>query len=793
MKKSKYGDKPKVINLKKAYRILGRVKKYMPEMEKLSDKKLVAKTSYFKNKLKMGATLEDILPEAYALVCEADKRVLGMKPYDVQIIGAIALHYGMLAEMNTGEGKTLVATMPLYLNALSGRSTFLMTSNEYLAFRDAKEMGQVYTFLGLTIMPGVPENPGDRFTDEEKKKIYASDIVYTTHSAFGFDYLFNNLAKSLEERFMRELYYVIIDEADSVLLDAAQMPLVISGAPRVQSNLYSTADFFVKTLVPEEDYIKENKCVWLTDQGVRRAETFYRIDNFYAREHFEINRHVTLALRARALYELTKDYVITKKEGIVLLDSGTGRMLPGVKMRGGQHQALEMKEGLELTKETRSIASITYQNLFCLFPKMAGMSGTISDSKHELRDVYGSSMMVIPTNKPIRRKDLKTVYCPNSLTQYEEALKAVLRAHKKGRPVLVIVSSIGETEIVSRLLIEQKVPHNVLNANNAYWEANIIKEAGQKHAVTVATSMAGRGTDIKLGEGVEELGGLAVIGIGRMPNTRQERQAIGRAGRQGDPGTSRFYVSLEDDIITDDVAENLEKYISGKRRASSRRIRRIVDGSQSTSEEKAVSSRKNSVEYDKIMQKQRELIYRTRDQLISGGNISVGTIMNIASSNIDRFIKQRRIDRHSLIRYILDNISAHLDKSIDDINLKNKKEVKAYLLKLVEERYEMQTRKLDSNKLSADFVRKAILTAVDDGWVEQVDYLQQLQHAIVGRSHASRNPLYEYQIEARQAFSDMEDSVHINIIRNILLSHVEIEETILADGEKRESLNILFP
>lgn len=792
MKVMRRDDRPKVISLKKAYKILEKVKRHIIDVSKLSDKRLVAKTAIFKKRLGEGESLDSLLPEAYAVACEADRRVLGMMPYDVQIIGAIALHYGMLAEMNTGEGKTLVATMPLYLNALTGKSTFLMTSNDYLAYRDAKEMGKVYTFLGLTIMPGVPENPGEQFTNEEKKKIYAADIVYTTHSAFGFDYLFNNLAKSLEERFMRDFYYVIIDEADLVLLDAAQMPLVIAGSPRVQSNLYTTADFFVKTLVEGEDYTKEDKCVWLTDKGVERAETFYKIENFYSRENFEINRHVTLALRANSLYELTKDYVVTEKDGIVLLDVSTGRMTPGVKMRGGQHQALEAKEGIKITQETRSVASITYQNLFRMFPKMAGMSGTISDAKEELRDVYGSSMMVIPTNKPRKRKDLRTVYCHDSVTQYSEAIKAAMRAHKKGRPVLIIVSSIGETEIVSRLLIEQKIPHNVLNATNAYWEASIIKEAGQRDAVTVATSMAGRGTDIKLGDGVAELGGLAVIGIGRMNNTRQERQAIGRAGRQGDPGTSRFYVSLEDDIITDDIAEKFEKYISGKKQLSEKKIKKLIDGAQVASEEKAVSSRRNSVEYDKVLQKQREIIYATRDQLINGGNISVGRIMNIASGNIDRLLK-KKISRHTLIRYILDNIASHIDQSIDEINLKNKKEIKEYLMKLIEEGYEKQIVQLDSARLQAEFIRKSILTALDDEWVEQVDYLQQLQYAMSGRSHASRNPIYEYQIEARASFEDMEQAVHTNTIRNLLLSHVEVVKEVAEDGSICERLDILYP
>lgn len=785
----KFGKAEKLgsLNLKKIYRILKKVKSYAPVISELSDKKLADKTKYFKKKLAGGASLDEILPEAYAVVCEADKRILGMYPYDVQIMGAIALNNGILAEMNTGEGKTLVATMPLYLNALTGKSTFLVTANEYLAYRDAIEMGAVYKFLGLTVMPGVPRNPGDRFTNEEKKKIYAADIVYTTHSVLGFDYLFNNLVKSAEERFMRDFYYVIIDEADSALLDAAQMPLIIAGAPRVQSNLYKMADFFVKTLVEERDYKKEDKKVWLTDEGVKRAEAFFRIDNFYSRKYFEVNRHVTLALRAKALYELTKDYVISEKDGIVLIDGSTGRMVPGVKITGGQHQAIEQKEGVKLTQENRSVASITYQSLFLLFPKMAGMSGTISDSKQELSDIYGAKVLVIPTNKKLLRKDLKTVYCKDSLQQYSEAIKAAVNAHQKGRPVLIIVSSIGETEIVSKLLLDEKIPHNVLNANNAYWEAGIIKEAGQKDAVTVATSMAGRGTDIKLGKEVKELGGLAVIGIGRMKNTRQERQAIGRAGRQGDPGTSRFYVSLEDDVVSGELADDIEKYISGKRRISTRKIRKIINGAQRSGDDNAVRYRKNAMEYDKVLQKQRDIIYSTRDELLSGGNVTVGTIMNVAAKNIDILLK-KRLDKATLNRYILDNLSTRIDCKIDEADLKNKKIVKEHLFKIIEDGITAKESYLDDHMLFTEYIRRCILRAVDDGWVEQVDYLQQLQNAMGGRSHAGRNPIFEYQIEARESFRDMEESIHLNIIRNILLSNV----TIVQKGDKK-TINIMDP
>lgn len=486
------------------------------------------------------------------------------------------MHQGYLAEMNTGEGKTLTATMPLYLNALTGKSTILVTTNEYLVLRDAEEMGQVYSFMGLTVAAGVRARQDEKISNDEKREIYNADIVYTTHSALGFDYLFNNLVTSAEDRFMREFYYVIIDEADFVLLDSAQTPLVISGAPRVQSNLYEMADFFVKTLEEDRDYEVEEKKVWLTDQGVRYAEQYFGIDNFYGREYFEINRHVTLALRAHVLFAKEKEYVVAENEEIRLLDSGSGRMMPGVKLRGGQHQALEVKEHLKVSQENRSVASVTYQNLFLLFPKMAGMSGTIADASDELRDVYGVDVLVVPPNCPVIRKDLPDRVFQDADSQFRAAIDAACAVHSTGQPVLLVVSTIAETELVSKLLTNQKIPHNVLNANNAFWEADIIKEAGQMNAVTVATAMAGRGTDIKLGEGVEELGGLAIIGIGRMNNIRQERQTRGRAGRQGAPGNSRFYISLEDEIVTDYGAPYIRKYMEKGRHFSKGRIHRLI-------------------------------------------------------------------------------------------------------------------------------------------------------------------------------------------------------------------------
>lgn len=774
--------------IRKLQRILNRIKKYKSKIAAMTDEQLADMTRVFRERLAQGVSLDELLPEAYAVICEADYRILGKFPYDVQILGGIALHQGYLAEMNTGEGKTLTATMPLYLNALTGKSTILVTTNEYLVLRDAEEMGQVYSFMGLTVAAGVRARQDEKISNDEKREIYNADIVYTTHSALGFDYLFNNLVTSAEDRFMREFYYVIIDEADFVLLDSAQTPLVISGAPRVQSNLYEMADFFVKTLEEDRDYEVEEKKVWLTDQGVRYAEQYFGIDNFYGREYFEINRHVTLALRAHVLFAKEKEYVVAENEEIRLLDSGSGRMMPGVKLRGGQHQALEVKEHLKVSQENRSVASVTYQNLFLLFPKMAGMSGTIADASDELRDVYGVDVLVVPPNCPVIRKDLPDRVFQDADSQFRAAIDAACAVHSTGQPVLLVVSTIAETELVSKLLTNQKIPHNVLNANNAFWEADIIKEAGQMNAVTVATAMAGRGTDIKLGEGVEELGGLAIIGVGRMNNIRQERQARGRAGRQGAPGNSRFYISLEDEIVTDYGAPYIRKYMEKGRHFSKGRIHRLICNAQKLCEESAVLSRRQALNYDEVMQKQRQLIYSMRDELLDGGRIGKERLMQIAENNIQTFVGgfsgKQPVSRQAVSRYLLDNISYQMDDISDSI-LQGKESVTQYLRKQVEAALQEQESRIGDDETMEEFVRVATLRALDDAWVEEVDYLQQLQSAVAGRTSAQRNPVFEYRKDALESFGQMEQTVVRNVIRNILLSEVSY------DAEGR--MQILFP
>ncbi len=767
------------IILLKLNKILKKVRAFEAEYDSLTDEELAAKTDEFRDRIAQGETTDDILPEAYAVVCQADRRILGKRPYDVQVLGAIAMHQGYLCEMNTGEGKTLVGTLPMYLNGLTGKSAILVTTNEYLALRDAEEMGEVYNFLGLSVAAGVKKDAGERLTNEEKKEVYSKDIVYTTHSALGFDYLFDNLAKDKDEKFMREFNYVIIDEADSVLLDSAQTPLVISGSPLVQSNLYELANFFVTTLQMGTHYEKEEKKVWLTEEGIRRAEEFFEIDNFYSAENFEVNRHVTLALRAHALFEIERDYVISNDGELVLLDNESGRMMPGVKMRGGQHQAIEMKELIEVTQENRSVASITYQNLFLMFPHMAGMSGTIKDAAEELFEIYHKRIVVIPTNHPIQRKDYKDIFFPDFESQFNAAIKEAIKHHETRQPVLIVASTIAETEYLSALLINERIPHNVLNANNAFWEAEIIKEAGDLGAVTVATSMAGRGTDIKLSDEVKALGGLAVIGVGRMTNIRQERQARGRAGRQGDPGFSQFFVSLEDDVVSNFNTEKIEPYIDGKRKISSRKIKRYVNKSQKMTEENARESRKKALDYDRVMKLQRQLLYETRDKLLFGAKLTFDDIIGIANENVDVFFEDNEeLSSPVITRFILDNISYTLDNRAMEMleRLDDRTFVREKIIEIVKSGLKRQQDKLGDKEDMANFMRIATLRAIDDAWVEEVDYLQQLQSAVSGRATAQRNLVFEYQKDALSAFRMMERDIKRNVVRNILLSDVSIDE-----------------
>lgn len=769
--------------LRKVKRILRKINALKGKMESLSDQELAAKTVEFRQRLAKGETVDDLLVEAFAVVREADKRVLGMFPYDVQVMGGIVIHQGNVAEMNTGEGKTLTATMPVYLNALTGKGAMLITTNNYLAKRDAEEMGQVYRFLGLTI--GVPftDDPKEELTPEKKKKIYASDIIYTTNNNLGFDYLHDNLAANGEGKFLRPFDYVIIDEIDDILLDSAQTPLIIAGAPRVQSNHYGIIDTLVTTLVEGEDYIfKEEKDeIWLTTKGAKAAESFLGIDHFYKEEHAVFARHLVYAIRAHKLFTKDKDYVIRGNE-MVLVDKGTGRLMEMTKLQGGLHQAIEAKEHVKLSPETRAMASITYQSLFKMFNKISGMTGTGKVAEKEFIETYNMSVVRIPTNRPRQRIDYPDNLYVTLPEKVYASLEYIKKYHKKGNPLLVFVGSVEMSQLYSSLLLREGIAHNVLNANNAAREAQIISESGQMGAVTVATSMAGRGTDIKLGKGVAELGGLIVIGTERMESQRIDLQIRGRSGRQGDPGMSKFFVSLEDDVIKKFgpswVHKKYKDYqvqdMTQPEVLKGRKYRRLVEKAQHASDSAGRSARRQTLEYAESMNIQRDMIYKERNRLIDGSRDLEDVVEEIIASYIDQVTSSEYESRELLFHFIVTNISFHIKEVPDHIDVTDKTAVRSFIKQVIDKELSEKKELLEEHGLYEQFLRLSMLKAIDDNWVEQVDYLQQLSMAIGGQSASQKNPIVEYYQEAYAGFEAMKEQIRADMVRNLLMGLVEV-------------------
>ena len=770
-------------------KILAKVKSFESEMAGLSDAELRKKTQEFKERLAAGETLDDLLPEAYAVVREADKRVLGMFPYDVQVMGAIVLHEGNVAEMATGEGKTLTATMPLYLNALSGQGAMLVTTNTYLALRDAQEMGQVYRFLGLTIEAAVVADETENLTPKQKRLIYQADIVYTTNSALGFDYLIENLAENKDSQYLSPFNYVIIDEIDSILLDSAQVPLVISGAPRVQSNFYSIMDTFITTLKEDEDYHydDEKNEVWLTSKGILAAESFLDLEHLFSKENQELVRHLNLALRAHKLYKKDKDYVVRqgdKEAEVVLLDRSTGRLLEMTRLQGGQHQAIEAKEHVKLTEETRAMASITYQNLFRLFRKISGMTGTGKVVESEFMETYSMSVIKIPTNQPVIRQDLPDQLYQTLPEKVFASLDEVKHYHAQGNPLLIFTRSVEMSEIYSSLLLREGIAHNLLNANNAAREAQIIAESGQKGAVTVATSMAGRGTDIKLGPGVADLGGLVVIGTERMENQRIDLQIRGRSGRQGDPGISKFFISLEDDLLRKWGPDWLKKFYKDYSteevqqhpvQLGQRRFRRLVAKAQRASESSAKMSRRMTLEYAQCMKIQREITYAERNRLIQAEERIDEEISRVLSQVIHQAAYEQSYEtRADLYRFILDHFSYHAERIPYDFDIYSPEKIAELLQDIAEQELQAKKAYLKSDKLFTHFQRVSVLKAIDENWVEQVDYLQQLKTALSGQHFSMKNPLVEYYQEAYDGFEYMKERMKQQIVKNLLMSELAL-------------------
>ena len=768
--------------LRRVKKILKKINALKHKMESLSDRELSAKTVEFRRRLAKGETLDDLLVEAFAVVREADRRILGMFPYDVQVMGGIVIHEGNVAEMSTGEGKTLTATMPVYLNALTGKGTMVITPNAYLAKRDAEEMGAVYRFLGLTI--GVPfVESGKDFSVEEKREMYNSDIIYTTNGNLGFDYLNDNLASNKEGKFLRPFDYAIIDEIDDILLDSAQTPLIIAGAPRVQSNHYGIVNTLMTTLVEGEDFIyKEEKGeIWLTKQGAKEAESFFGIDHLYNEKNAVFARHIVYAMRAHKLYTKDKDYVIRGNE-MILVDKGSGRLLEQTKLQGGLHQAIEAKEHVKLSPETRAMASITYQSLFKMFNKLSGMTGTGKVAEKEFRETYNMAVVRIPTNRPKQRIDYPDNLYVTLPEKVYASLEYIKEYHAKGNPLLVFVGSVEMSQLYSSLLLREGIAHNVLNAHNVAREAQIISESGQMGAVTVATSMAGRGTDIKLGKGVAELGGLIVIGTERMESQRIDLQIRGRSGRQGDPGMSKFFVSLEDDVIKKFgpswVHKKYKDYqvqdMTQPEVLKGRKYRKLVEKAQHASDSAGRSARRQTLEYAESMNIQRDMVYKERNRLIDGSRDLEDVVEGIIASYIDQVTASNYESRELLFHFIVTNISFHIKEIPAHIDVTDKTAVRNFMKQVIDRELSEKKELLEQHGLYEQFLRLSMLKAIDDNWVEQVDYLQQLSMAIGGQSASQKNPIVEYYQEAYAGFEAMKEQIRADMVRNLLMGLVEV-------------------
>ncbi|MDT0693404.1 accessory Sec system translocase SecA2 [Staphylococcus chromogenes] len=769
------------MRLKRLRKILHQVNSYSDTYAQLEDATLQAKTTEFQKAIQAGTSLSQLLPEVYAVIREASRRVLGMYPKDVQVLGAIVLHEGNIAEMQTGEGKTLTATMPLYLNALTGKGAYLITTNDYLARRDYEEMKPLFEWLGLTIALGFVDIPDYEYMPGEKQNIYSHDIIYTTNGRLGFDYLIDNLADGQEGKFLPDLNFGIIDEADSIILDSAQTPLVISGAPRVQSNLFHIVKAFVETLKKDVHFKMEKtkKEIWLTPEGIDAANVYFGIESIYDEGYFDLARNINLALRARHLFDVNLDYFVYNGE-VVLIDRITGRMLPGTKLQSGLHQAIEAKENVELSLDMSVMATITFQNLFRQFNDFSGMSATSKLGEKEFFDLYSKIVVQIPTDQPIARLDKEDRVFKNAEDKNKAILERVQALYESQRPVLLITRTAEVAEYFSMALFELNIPNNLLIAQNVAKEAQMIAEAGQLSAVTVATSMAGRGTDIKLAEGVQELGGLAVIISEHMENSRVDRQLRGRAGRQGDPGSSQIYISLEDYLVkrwgkghmlNNDKLNQVDSDTLQQSRMFQKRVQKTVARAQRVSEEHGVLQREMANEYEKSISIQRELIYQERDRVLALWDMGRLNLAQLAEEVFRRDYRQKALNnQEKLIDYIYQRVSFQFADDLSDLSLHNEKEVVTFLTELFESTLQSQQQALNDNYFYTRFVQKAILKAIDSHWIQQVDHLQQLKSSVQNRQNGQRNAIFEYHKVALESFETMSTEIKGRIIHNLCQS-----------------------
>lgn len=778
--------------LKKLERIADKIEALEPEMEQLSDEELRGKTEEFKQRFEQGETLDDLLVEAYAVVREGAKRVLHMRPYYVQLLGAIALHEGNIAEMKTGEGKTLASTMPAYLNALTGKGVHIVTVNEYLADRDAKEMGQLYEFLGLTVGLNV-----NGMSKEEKREAYAADITYGTNNEFGFDYLRDNMVLYKEQMVQRPLHFAIIDEVDSILIDEARTPLIISGSARKSADLYVQADLFVRRLKQDEDftYDEKTKNVQLTEEGINKAEQFFSVENLYDLSNVSLTHHINQALKAHVVMKKDTDYVVQDGE-VVIVDQFTGRLMKGRRYSDGLHQAIEAKEGLQIQKESMTLATITFQNYFRMYEKLAGMTGTAKTEEEEFQSIYNMNVIVIPTNKPVIREDKPDAIYKTMEGKFRAVIQDIKERHQKGQPVLVGTVAVETSELISKLLKKEGIKHNVLNAKNHFREAEIIAEAGQKGAVTIATNMAGRGTDIKLGEGVKELGGLAVIGTERHESRRIDNQLRGRSGRQGDPGLSRFYLSLEDELMrrfgSDNMRNMMDKLgMDDSQPIESKMVSRAVESAQKRVEGNNYDARKTLLAYDDVLRQQREIIYKQRFEVLDSDNLRE-IIEGMIQSTVERVVEthtqeeiQEDWDLESIADYIHANLLEKEDLTVDGLKGKEPEEMTAFIMERVKKKYDEKEQELSPEQMR-EFEKVILLRTVDTKWMDHIDQMDQLRQGIHLRAYGQTDPLREYQMEGFAMFEQMVASIEEEVSRYVMKAQIRenLERQEVAKGAK---------
>ncbi|HGK4950580.1 TPA: preprotein translocase subunit SecA [Staphylococcus aureus] len=755
----------------------------------LTDEEIRNKTKQFQTELadidnvkKQNDYLDKILPEAYALVREGSKRVFNMTPYKVQIMGGIAIHKGDIAEMRTGEGKTLTATMPTYLNALAGRGVHVITVNEYLSSVQSEEMAELYNFLGLTV--GLNLNSK---TTEEKREAYAQDITYSTNNELGFDYLRDNMVNYSEDRVMRPLHFAIIDEVDSILIDEARTPLIISGEAEKSTSLYTQANVFAKMLKQDEDYKydEKTKAVHLTEQGADKAERMFKVENLYDVQNVDVISHINTALRAHVTLQRDVDYMVVDGE-VLIVDQFTGRTMPGRRFSEGLHQAIEAKEGVQIQNESKTMASITFQNYFRMYNKLAGMTGTAKTEEEEFRNIYNVTVTQIPTNKPVQRNDKSDLIYISQKGKFDAVVEDVVEKHKAGQPVLLGTVAVETSEYISNLLKKRGIRHDVLNAKNHEREAEIVAGAGQKGAVTIATNMAGRGTDIKLGEGVEELGGLAVIGTERHESRRIDDQLRGRSGRQGDKGDSRFYLSLQDELMIRFGSERLQKMMSrlgldDSTPIESKMVSRAVESAQKRVEGNNFDARKRILEYDEVLRKQREIIYNERNSIIDeedSSQVVDAMLRSTLQRSINYYINTAddEPEYQPFIDYINDIFLQEGDITEDDIKGKDAEDIFEVVWAKIEAAYQSQKDILEEQM--NEFERMILLRSIDSHWTDHIDTMDQLRQGIHLRSYAQQNPLRDYQNEGHELFDIMMQNIEEDTCKFILKSVVQVEDNI---------------